>query len=155
MNKFDEFNKGLGKTVFNYGSALAQINQINLRPLHIAGFTGAGITIAVIDTGFPTVNTGSVYTRIRNNGQIKGGYNFVNKSTDIYNTSLNNHGSYCLGTIAAVSYTHLPGRCECRKQNGRIFLFERSRRRCARRQRRRAWTSHTNAALGDGWGHLV
>lgn len=100
-NKFDEFNNSIGKTNFNYGQGLAQINQINLRPLHIAGFTGAGITIAVIDTGFPRVNTGSVYQRIRDNGQIKGGYNFVNKSTDIYNTTLNNHGSYCLGTIAA------------------------------------------------------
>lgn len=101
INKFEEFNNTLGKTTFNYGSGLAQIDQVNLRPLHIAGFTGAGVTIAVIDTGFPRVNTGSVYARIRNNGQIKGGYNFINKSTDIYNTSLNNHGSYCLGTIAA------------------------------------------------------
>ncbi|QOW10298.1 T9SS type A sorting domain-containing protein [Kaistella flava (ex Peng et al. 2021)] len=100
VNKFEEFNNTLGKTNFNYGSGLAQINQVNLRPLHIAGFTGTGVTIAVIDTGFPTVNTGSVYARIRNNGQIKGGYNFVNKSSDIYNSSLNNHGSYCLGVIA-------------------------------------------------------
>lgn len=99
-NKFDDFNNSEGKTEFNYGQGLAQINQVNLRPLHVAGFTGTGVTIAVIDTGFPRVNTGSVYARIRNNGQIKGGYNFINKSTDIYNTSLNNHGSYCLGTIA-------------------------------------------------------
>ena len=101
VNKFEEFNTTLGKTNFNYGAGLAQIDQVNLRPLHIAGFTGTGVTIAVIDTGFPNVNTGSVYARIRNNGQIKGGYNFINKSTDIYNTSLNNHGSYCLGVIAA------------------------------------------------------
>lgn len=101
VNKFEEFNNTIGKTTFNYGSGLAQINQVNLRPLHVAGFTGTGITIAVIDTGFPRVNTGSVYARIRNNGQIKGGYNFINKSNDIYNTSLNNHGSYCLGVIAA------------------------------------------------------
>lgn len=99
-DKFEVFNNTLGKTEFNYGTGLSQINQINLRPLHVAGYTGAGVTIAVIDTGFPRVNTGSAYARIRNNGQIKGGYNFVNKSTDIYNTSLNNHGSYCLGVIA-------------------------------------------------------
>lgn len=100
VNKFEEFNNTVGKTDFNYGTGLSQINQINLRPLHIAGYTGTGVTIAVIDTGFPTVNTGNAYARIRNNGQIKGGYNFINKSTDIYNTSLNNHGSYCLGVIA-------------------------------------------------------
>lgn len=100
INKFEEFNNTIAKTEFNYGTGLSQINQINLRPLHISGYTGTGITIAVIDTGFPTVNTGSAYARIRNNGQIKGGYNFINKSADIYNTSLNNHGSYCLGVIA-------------------------------------------------------
>ncbi len=100
VNKFEEFNQTIGKTNFNYGSGLAQINQVNLRPLHVAGYTGTGITIAVIDTGFPRVDTGSAYARIRNNGQIKGGYNFINKTNDIYNLSLNNHGSYCLGTIA-------------------------------------------------------
>jgi subtilisin family serine protease len=99
-NKFENFDNSIGKTNFNYGTGLEQINQINLRPLHLAGYTGTGITIAVIDTGFPTVDTGSAYARIRNNGQIKGGYNFVNKSSDIYNTNLYTHGSYCLGVIA-------------------------------------------------------
>ena len=67
VNKFDEFNNANAKTTFNYGFGLAQINQVNLRPLHIAGYTGTGVTIAVIDTGFPTVNTGSVYARILTN----------------------------------------------------------------------------------------
>src|SRR5690606_33260307 len=31
---------------------------------------------------------------------IKGGYNFINKTADVYSTALNNHGSYCLGVIA-------------------------------------------------------
>lgn len=84
---------------FNYGNSLSQINQINLRGLHVNGFTGTGINIAVIDTGFPTVDTGSAFARLRNNGQIKGGYNFVNKSTDIYNTALDSHGTNCLGII--------------------------------------------------------
>ena len=86
-------------TTFNYGNGLAQINQVNIRALHVAGFTGAGMTIAVIDTGFPSVNTGNAYKRLRDNGRIKGGYNFISKNTDIYNTSLNTHGSICLGSI--------------------------------------------------------
>lgn len=103
IEKFKEFastndNKD-ALTTFNYGSGLSQINQINVRALHVAGFTGAGMTIAVIDTGFPSVDTGNAYKRLRDNGQIKGGYNFVNKSTDIYNTSLNTHGSICMGAI--------------------------------------------------------
>ncbi|WP_300673023.1 S8/S53 family peptidase [Soonwooa sp.] len=93
-------NIDANKTNFNYGEGSAQIDQINLRPLHVAGYTGAGITIAVIDTGFPTVNTGSAYKRMRDNGHIKGGYNFVTKSNDIYNINVNTHGAFCLGAIA-------------------------------------------------------
>ncbi|WP_244926046.1 S8/S53 family peptidase [Epilithonimonas arachidiradicis] len=103
LEKFKQFNQEIAEksieTVFNYGGGLAQINQINARALHVAGFTGAGMTIAVIDTGFPSVDIGNAFKRLRDNGQIKGGYNFINKSTDIYNTSLNTHGTICMGAI--------------------------------------------------------
>ncbi len=98
QSKFD--NELEAKTNFNYGSADAQISQINLKPLHLQGKTGVGISIAVIDTGYPTVNTGSSFARIRNNGQIKGGYNFVQKNNNIYGYDLNSHGTLCLSAIA-------------------------------------------------------
>lgn len=97
-NKWEEFNKN-ALTTFNYGQGLDQIDQINLRNLHISGFTGNGITIAVIDTGFPTVDTGSAFQRLNNLGKIKGGYNFVTKNNDIYNTSFSSHGTNVLGVI--------------------------------------------------------
>lgn len=78
---------------------MAQIEQVNLRTLHVQGFTGTGVSIAVIDTGFPTVNTGSAFARMRSNNQIKHVYNFISKNTDVYNTSLNSHGTNCLGII--------------------------------------------------------
>src|SRR5690606_41228365 len=99
QNKFRGTAKGPA-VVFNYGTALAQTEQITLKGLHLAGYTGAGITIAVLDTGFPTVDIGSAYQRLWNNSQIKGGYNFISKNTDIYNTSFNPHGSYVLGAIS-------------------------------------------------------
>lgn len=103
MKKVEKFktedSSDLSKTNFNYGNSASQIDQVNLRQLHVAGYTGTGVTIAVIDTGFPYVNTGSAFSRMRTNNHIKGGYNFVNKSTDIYNTSLNTHGANCLGII--------------------------------------------------------
>ncbi|WP_100077354.1 S8 family peptidase [Chryseobacterium camelliae] len=86
-------------TTFDYGSGNDQIDQINLKPLHLAGYTGTGVTIAVIDTGFPYVNTGSAFSRLWANNHIKGGYDFVTKGSDIYNTGLNNHGSVVLGAI--------------------------------------------------------
>lgn len=99
-NKWEEFETANKiATVFNYGNGSAQIDQINLRPLHLAGFTGTGVTIAVIDTGFPTVDTGSAFARLRNNNAIKGGYDFVTKTNNIYDTTLNGHGTIVLGAI--------------------------------------------------------
>ena len=98
--KKEKFPKNLSSKIsFNYGNSLAQIEQVNLRTLHVQGFTGTGVSIAVIDTGFPTVNTGSAFARMRSNNQIKHVYNFISKNTDVYNTSLNSHGTNCLGII--------------------------------------------------------
>lgn len=100
VNKWENYAKENNiTTLFNYGNGSEQIDQINLRPLHLANYTGTGITIAVIDTGFPTVNTGSAFSRLNNNNQIKGGYDFVSKNTDIYNPTLNSHGTVVLGAI--------------------------------------------------------
>ncbi|KMQ63093.1 serine protease [Chryseobacterium angstadtii] len=97
LNSSSESQKTL--TVFDYGSGSAQIDQINLRPLHLAGFTGTGISIAVIDAGFPNVDTGSAFQRMRNNNQIKAVYDFVTKTNNVYSTSISNHGSAVLGAI--------------------------------------------------------
>lgn len=100
INKWESFEQSQKiLTTFDYGSGSAQIDQINLRPLHLAGFTGTGVTIAVIDTGFPTVNTGSAFSRLWTNNRIKGGYDFVTKSTNIYDATLNAHGTVVLGAI--------------------------------------------------------
>lgn len=103
IDKFKQFNQQSTSrdilTTFNYGNSLAQTNQINLRQLHVAGYTGTGMSIAVIDTGFPYVNTGSAFKRMRDNGHIKATYNFVTKSSSVYTTSLNPHGAMCLGII--------------------------------------------------------
>ena len=100
VNKWESFEHAQKNlTVINYGSGLDQIDQINLKPLHLAGFTGTGVTIAVIDTGFPTVNTGSAFSRLWTNNSIKGGYDFVTKTANIYDTTLNAHGTVVLGAI--------------------------------------------------------
>ncbi|MFC3161514.1 S8/S53 family peptidase [Chryseobacterium arachidis] len=101
VNKWENWDQSASKnlTVFDYGSGSEQIDQVNIRPLHLAGYTGTGVTVAVIDSGFPSVDTGSVYSRLWTNNHIKGGYDFVTKTPDIYNPSLNGHGSVILGAI--------------------------------------------------------
>ncbi|MGH1516340.1 S8/S53 family peptidase [Chryseobacterium sp. JK1] len=87
-------------TSFNYGQGTTQIDQVNIRPLHLAGYTGTGISIAVIDAGFPMVNTGSAFSRLWTGNHIKATYDFVTKTNDVYNTTLSPHGSVVLGAIA-------------------------------------------------------
>ncbi|MCJ7935555.1 MAG: S8 family peptidase [Chryseobacterium sp.] len=94
-------NSNVNKTLtnFDYGAGAVQIDQVNIRPLHLAGYTGTGVSIAVIDAGFPYVDTGSAFSRLRTNNHIKAGYDFVTKTNDIYNASLSGHGSAVLGAI--------------------------------------------------------
>lgn len=82
---------------FNYGYTETQVTQIKLDYLHNLGFTGDGITIAILDNGFPGVNTEDGFAYIRNNGQIKGGYNFVDDNEEIYGNGT--HGTMVLSTI--------------------------------------------------------
>lgn len=92
-NKLNSFT-----TVFNYGAANTQIKMLNGHFLHNKGFTGKGQIIAILDAGFPEVNTLPAFQRIRENNQILGGYNFADRNTNIY--SRNNHGTHVLSTIA-------------------------------------------------------
>ena len=85
-------------TSFNYGYASNQIEMLKGDVLHQHNFTGAGIQIAVIDAGFPNVDTFEAFKRIRDNNQILGGYDFVNRTTNFYQG--NSHGMAVLSTIA-------------------------------------------------------
>tara|TARA_R110002126_G_scaffold112105_1_gene250142 strand:+ start:4815 stop:6476 length:1662 start_codon:yes stop_codon:yes gene_type:complete len=93
LNKFANH-----KTDFNYGSADNQIKMLKGDVLHQQGLTGEGQIIAVIDAGFPNVNTLEAFKRIRDNNQILGGYNFADRNDNFY--SRNNHGTHVLSTIA-------------------------------------------------------
>lgn len=93
---FETVENGLLNT--DYGHTSTQINQIKLEHLHNLGFTGEGISIAVLDNGFLGVDTVDGFAYIRDNDQIKGVYNFVHDNEDVY--SHGNHGTVVLSTIA-------------------------------------------------------
>lgn len=85
-------------TDFTYGSAENQIKMLKGDYLHQQNLTGEGQIIAVIDAGFPNVNTLPAFQRIRDNNQILGGYNFADRSSDFYKRD--SHGTNVLSTIA-------------------------------------------------------
>lgn len=93
--------------LFNYGNSYNQIEMLNGHVLHQQNFTGSGKIIAVMDGGYPGVNTASTFSRLRNNNQILGGYDYVNRSTDFY-TGIS-HGTMVLSTMGGFKDQQLVG----------------------------------------------
>lgn len=101
QNKMQFKNKfGSVTNDFNYGSSLAQIEMLKADVLHKKGFTGKGVVIAVMDGGFPNVNTLEVFKHLRDDNRILGGYDFVERSTNFY-TGIS-HGTQVLSTMGGL-----------------------------------------------------
>lgn len=94
-------------TNFNYGNSFNQSNQIRVDFLHEQNFTGFTMQIAVLDAGFLGVDTFSAFQQIRDNNQILGGYNFVDRSPNFYQN--HHHGTSVLSTIAGFVDNELVG----------------------------------------------
>lgn len=78
-NKFQETHEN-----FDYGGSNVQVQMLKADWLHQQNFTGAGKIIAVMDAGFPGVDTELPFQRLRDNNQILGGYDFVNRVPNPY-----------------------------------------------------------------------
>ena len=92
---------------FVYGNSSNQIQMLNGHLLHQQDYTGTGKIIAVMDAGFPNVNTASSFQRIRDNNQILGGYNFVARNENVYTS--NSHGTLVLSLMAGYVENQLVG----------------------------------------------
>jgi hypothetical protein len=86
--------------IFTYGDSQNQVEMINADNLHSDDFTGEGITIAVMDSGFPNVNNMGAFQRLRDNNDLLGGYDFVDRTSDVYAYTSNSHGTRVLSTMA-------------------------------------------------------
>src|SRR6476660_9891322 len=92
----------LGDT-FNYGTSSNQIHIHNGEFLHNKGFTGDGITIALLDAGFYHYKELSAFDSIRLQNKVLGEKDFVDNDNSVDEDNV--HGMYCLSTIAA----NIPG----------------------------------------------
>jgi serine protease AprX len=101
-------NKTTSKTVnYNYGNSSNQIQMLNGHLLHQLNYTGTGKIIAVLDSGFPNVNTAQPFQRLINNGLILGGYDYVNKSSNFYTGD--SHGTLVLSLMGGYKEGQLVG----------------------------------------------
>jgi subtilisin family serine protease len=97
----DKFSKEQQRVDFSYGSAANQIEIMNADALHEADYTGEGMLVAVLDSGFPNVDTMGAFQRLRDNGDLLGGYDFVDRTEDVYASSASSHGTRVLSDMAA------------------------------------------------------
>jgi subtilisin family serine protease len=95
------------KIDYAYGSSANQIQMLNGQQLHQQNYTGSGKIIAVLDAGFPGVNTTQPFQRLRDNNQILGGYNFVLRNPDFY-TGVS-HGTSVLSAMGGYKENALVG----------------------------------------------
>ena len=112
QNKFLKSN-----TDFIYGDTENQVKMLKADFLHKEGFTGDEMQIAIIDAGFPNVNTLAAFQKIRDNNQILGGYNFAERNSNYY--TRHSHGTHVLSTIAGNLENEFLGTAP----NAKFYLF--------------------------------
>jgi len=80
-----------------YGGAWTQIHQLKGEILHQMGYTGSGMTIAVLDAGFINTDERIIFDRLWNNDQILGTKNFVSPGRSVFED--HTHGTSVLSTM--------------------------------------------------------
>ncbi|AOW09653.1 S8 family peptidase [Flavobacterium gilvum] len=95
------------KVDFAYGTSANQIQMLHGDILHKQNYTGSGKIIAVMDTGFPGVNTAQPFQRLRDNNKILGGYDFVSRSSNFYTSD--SHGAMVLSSMGGYKENALVG----------------------------------------------
>ena len=87
-----------------YGYAATQVDQIDMRRLHNAGYRGNGIVIGILDSGFHRVH--QAFQSVEHPLQVIAEWDFVknDNNTDIQtgdNSEQHKHGTWILGTMAS------------------------------------------------------
>lgn len=89
---------------------ITQLEMIGLDQLHLNGFYGEGITIAVFDNGFGRVDSLEGFEHLVNTGKITGAHDFVDDDTDVFdNCPRCRHGTQVLSVLAAQMPGQLTG----------------------------------------------
>lgn len=115
LSKYPAYNN-LG---FNYGPSANQAQMLKIDQLHNQGYTGNGITIAVIDAGFNSANTMLVFDSLRAGNKILGTRDFVQPGNNVYNGDLSTHGTMVLSTMGG----NMPGQIVGTAPHASYYLF--------------------------------
>jgi serine protease AprX len=95
------------RNMFDYGPSFGQVSMLGGDLLHMAGFTGNGKVIAVIDAGFLIADQCETFDSLFINNQILGTWDFVSQDANVYDDHY--HGTYVLSTIGGNTAGELIG----------------------------------------------
>lgn len=98
-------NKHQGSSAMS--AAASQLSMLGIDRLQRDGYTGTGVTIAVMDSGFPGVSTLSAFEHLRSGNRIGDVYNFAYNRQNVY--GFDTHGEHVLSILAAKSGNEFVG----------------------------------------------
>ena len=84
---------------YDYGAAANQTEMIAADFLHEQNFTGEGMVIAVMDSGFPDVLTNPAFSHIISDNRLLGTYDFAERQTNVDGTG--SHGARTFSNMGA------------------------------------------------------
>jgi serine protease AprX len=84
---------------YAYGYSKKQVSQVGTEILHQAGYTGAGVYVAVIDMGFTNMPIMKAFKKTYERDLLLAERNFVDRSVDAYEN--HHHGTHVASIIAA------------------------------------------------------
>ena len=94
--------------VFDYGASLTQVAQLNVPALHSMGYSGHGVLICMLDSGFNNMNHEAL-----DHLDIVATWDFVNGDANVFDETgqmgNGDHGTKTLGTIAGYQPGELIG----------------------------------------------
>ncbi|HYJ37335.1 MAG TPA: S8 family peptidase [Chitinophagaceae bacterium] len=99
LSKINKASRTNGVQDLQYGGTFNQIHIHEGEYLHNLGFTGNGITIAVLDAGFLSYKTNPAFDSLRLQGRVLGEWDYVMNEASVNEDHF--HGAYCLSIIAA------------------------------------------------------
>ena len=103
LSRMNSSSRTSGMQDIQYGSSFNQIHIHEGEYLHNLGFTGTGITIAVLDAGFLAYKTNPAFDSMRLQGRVLGEWDYVMNEASVNED--NSHGAFCLSIMA----TNRPG----------------------------------------------
>lgn len=99
LSQVNRVQQATNVNAINYGNTFNQIHIHEGEFLHDLGFTGRGITIAILDAGFRFYLTNPAFDSVRLQNRVLGEWDFVAGNASVNED--NDHGANCFSIMAA------------------------------------------------------